>query len=188
MLCRPGPASRTVSRASSRDGLDSGTAGRGLESPGLLRRVLATSSPPSTASPSPAFNMSPAPAPAPAPSSLASVGNGHTSHAETAANGSRGAHTNGVSYNHSSMLSALHNTATMLQQHHNNNNNNNSSAAAAMLDNSREQRGGSAGSGGRGEEERLTWLQKQQRKLAERRWASNLLSTYCVRPTPTHLL
>ena len=185
MLCRPGPASRTVSRASSRDGLDSGTAGRGLESPGLLRRVLATSSPPSTASPSPAFNMSPAPA----PSSLASVGNGHTSHAETTANGSRGAHTNGVSYNHSSMLSALHNTATMLQQHHNNNNNNNnSSAAAAMLDNSRDQRGGSAGSGGRGEEERLTWLQKQQRKLAERRWASNLLSTYCVRPTPTHLL
>ena len=180
MLYRPGPASRTVSRASSRDGLDSGTAGRGLESPGLLRRVLATSSPPSTASPSPAFNMSPAPAPAPAPSSLASVGKGHTSHAETAANGSRGAHSNGVSYNHSSMLSALHNTANMLQQHHNNNNNNNSSAAG-MLDNSRDQRGGSAGSGGRGEEERLTWLQKQQRKLAERRWASNLLSTYCVR-------
>ena len=157
-----------MSRASSRDGLDSGTAGRGLESPGLLRRVLAASSPPSTASPSPAFNMSPAPAPA---TNGASAGNGHTFHAETAANGTRSSHTNGVSYNHSSMLSALHNTATMLQQHHNNNN----SSAAAMLEGSREQRGSSAGSGGRGEEERLTWLQKQQRKLAERRWAVYLL-------------
>jgi hypothetical protein len=44
VFCRQNPSSRDLSRCSSREGLDSGlrpTGGRSLESPSLLRRVIA---------------------------------------------------------------------------------------------------------------------------------------------------
>merc|ERR1712227_13802 len=86
-------------------------------------------------------------------------------------NGSNGGHTQNTSgYNNSSILSALNNTSSMLEN---------------SFDRSSDSVGVS-----RSEEDRLTWLQKQQRKLQERREEqkkSHQESNYLIKELKTSL-
>eukprot|EP00090_Calanus_glacialis_P008795 TRINITY_DN17134_c0_g1_i1.p1 TRINITY_DN17134_c0_g1~~TRINITY_DN17134_c0_g1_i1.p1 ORF type:complete len:944 (-),score=147.40 TRINITY_DN17134_c0_g1_i1:1562-4393(-) len=188
------PTSKNVSRCSSREALDGGR-GRGLESPSLLRKVIGVAqaevdSPPA----SPAFNS---PGPASRNNSFSfnqrqptfAASSAHNDIASSFANSSfseansRGNNTstevnvsfnnnsnssgynnisNGVSsYNNSTFLSALNNTSSVLENSFSEINDSiskNSDTGSAKLS-----------SDNRSEEDRQTWLQKQQRKLQERR-------------------
>ena len=156
--CRQNP-SRNPSQCSSREGLDSR-----LESPSLLRKVIGgqhsagldLESPPS--SPAPAFNN-------PTNSfhhsqkfsnfSLQENGNKTSSQVNISVNtrpnnslniSNGGSNSSSGQYNNQSLLSAIKTTSSMLEE----------SVERGFTDR-------------RTEEDRLTWLQKQQRKLEERR-------------------
>jgi len=187
------PTSKNVSRCSSREAIDGGR-GRGLESPSLLRKVIGVAqaeldTPPA----SPAFN-SPGPSsrnnsfsfnqrqPSFATSSgqndIASSfanssfseanlrGNNTSTEVNVSFNNSNSNYNNSVSngvssYNNSTFLSALNNTSSVLENSFseiNDGMSKNSDAGGAKLS-----------LDDRSEEDRLTWLQKQQRKLQERR-------------------
>ena len=141
-------------------------------------------SPPSTASPSPAFNMSNSNQDSrnnsfslnPSGSGQSAVRNNSSSteiqiqRNNFSSSSVSSSVTSGAGYNNSSILSAINNTSS-------------------MLENSFE-RGSNGVSSGQQEDERLTWLQKQQRKLQERReeqQKSHSESTYLIKELKTSL-
>ena len=176
LLCRQSPSapgSRQLSRASSRETLDRGAAR--LESPSLLRKVINVAGDSRDSSPAPR----PAPRPAPSHSATPPVTplsrNGSFSRPSGLTNG------NGVSNGHSS--NGLSGVATSSYS---------SSVLSALASTSSVLQGGLGGGAeqARGEEERLTWLQKQQRKLQERRESqqkSQAESTFLIKELKSSL-
>jgi len=184
------PTSKNVSRCSSREAIDGGR-GRGLESPSLLRKVIGVAqaeieSPPA----SPAFNSpsrnnsfsfnqrQPSFATSSAHNEAASSfsnssfseanvrGNNTSTEVNVSFNNNStsgcGNFSNGVSsYNNSTFLSALNNTSSVLE--------NSFSEINDSLGKNSDTGGAKLSADNRSEEDRLTWLQKQQKKLQERR-------------------
>jgi len=186
------PTSKNVSRCSSREALDGGR-GRGLESPSLLRKVISVSQAESESPPaSPAFKSSSTSRnnsfsfnqgqPSLVTSSFqddvpSSFGNLSSSEAPSRENNmssevnpninsnnsiTYSSMLNGTnSYNNSSFLSALNNTSSVLE--------NSFSEINDSISKNFDTGSAKLSSDGRSEEDRLTWLQKQQKKLQERR-------------------
>jgi len=150
---RQNPSAPT-SRAASRE-----RSGLGLESPALLRRVIATENGTQNGAETPPL-WAPPPAAARATESPQSSNEAHSSQASSG--GSSYQHISNGAANRSVILDALNSTSSVLEN----------SFAAHSGNNSETNGGGNCGNNGvaeRGEEERMSWLHRQQQKLQERR-------------------